>query len=223
VGEVTGDVLPLALGVAISPVPIIAVILMLFAPRANRTSTGFLIGWVTGIVGSVVVFVLVAGSLNSDQDAPSATISWIKLVLGLLLLGLAFRRWRNRSTSATEPELPAWMKAIDEVTPLKASGIGFLLSALNPKNLAMAAAAGVAIGGAELTAGQATVSVVVFVVIATSTVAVPVIAYAVAPDRMRGPLNELKLWLEANNATVLTMLLLVIGFVVFGKGLGGLL
>lgn len=222
-GGAIGDVLPLALGVAISPVPIIAVILMLFAPRAGSTSTGFLAGWVGGIVVSVVVFVLLAGSISSGDDGPSAAISWIKLVLGLVFLALAYRQWRSRPEAGAEPELPGWMKAIDHVTPPKALGLGFLLSAANPKNLAMAIAAGVAIGGAGLAAGHVTVTVVVFVVIAASTVALPVISYAIAADRMRDPLNQMKSWLEANNATVLTVLLMVIGFVVFGKGMGGLI
>ena len=47
-GGVIGDLLPTALGVAISPVPIIAVILMLLAPRAKAASVGFLLGWVSG-------------------------------------------------------------------------------------------------------------------------------------------------------------------------------
>ena len=42
--------MPLALGVAISPIPIIATILMLLAPQARGTSVGFLLGWVLGIV-----------------------------------------------------------------------------------------------------------------------------------------------------------------------------
>ena len=44
-GTVIGDLLPLALGVAISPVPIIAVILMLLSPRAGAASLGFAVGW----------------------------------------------------------------------------------------------------------------------------------------------------------------------------------
>jgi hypothetical protein len=42
-GSVIGDFLPQALGVAISPVPIIATILMLLAPKAGATSVGFLL------------------------------------------------------------------------------------------------------------------------------------------------------------------------------------
>ena len=51
-GEVIGDLLPLALGVAISPIPVIAAILMLLSRQAGKTSTGFLIGWIAGIVRS---------------------------------------------------------------------------------------------------------------------------------------------------------------------------
>jgi hypothetical protein len=222
-GEVIGELLPLALGVAISPVPVIAVILMLFSPRAGRTSGGFLVGWALGIVVAVVAMMLLAGLIHASDDGPSATVSWIKLVLGLLFIALAAMQWRSRPEPGVEPELPGWMKAVDNVTPAKATGLGFLLAAINPKNLAMAIAAGVAIGAAGLSGGQQTVAVLVYIVIAASTVAIPVVGYAVAADRMRGPLDELKSWLEANNATVMAVLLLVIGFVVFGKGLGGLI
>jgi hypothetical protein len=48
-----------------------------------------------------------------------------------------------------------------------------------------------------------------------------VVAYAVAADKMRGTLDNLKVWLQANNAAVMSVLLLVMGAVVLGKGLGG--
>jgi threonine/homoserine/homoserine lactone efflux protein len=223
-GEVIGDLLPLALGVAISPIPIIAVILMLLAPRAASTSTGFLVGWLAGIVVAIVVFLLLAGLMSEDaQDEPTAAASWVKVILGALFLLLAVGQWRRRPKPGEHPELPGWMKAIDTFTPVRAAGLGFLLAAINPKNLAMAIAAGVAIGAGGLSGGQESVAVIVYVVIAASTVAVPVIAYAAATDRMRSPLDELKSWLEANNATVMAVLLLVIGFIVFGRGLGGLI
>jgi hypothetical protein len=53
-------------------------------------------------------------------------------------------------------------------------------------------------------------------------VVVPVIAYAVAKERMREPLAKAKAWLEENNSTVMAVLLLVIGVTLIGKGLGGL-
>src|SRR5689334_8485021 len=75
-GQVVGDLLPLAVGVAISPIPIIAVILMLLAPKAGGTSAGFLIGWVAGIAVATTAFLLLAGTLElGGQDEPSTAAS----------------------------------------------------------------------------------------------------------------------------------------------------
>lgn len=223
-GSVIGELLPLALGVAISPVPIIAVILMLFAPRAGGTSAGFMAGWIAGIVVATTVFLLITGTTDPGTDSkPSATLSWIKLLLGVVVVLLGVRNWRSRPKPGEKATLPKWMAMIDKFTPVKAAGLGFLLSGVNPKNLAMCAAAGVAIAGGSLGAGSDVAAVVIFTVIAASTVTVPVIAYSVAADRMRGPLNGLKAWLEDNNTTVMSVLLLVLGVVLFGKGLGALL
>jgi threonine/homoserine/homoserine lactone efflux protein len=215
-GAVIGDILPLALGVAISPIPIIAAILMLFSPRAAGTSSGFLAGWILGIVAATGICTALAGSLTGGQT--SAGTSWTKVGLGVLLLAVGARQWRGRGG---EHATPKWMTAIDSITPVKAFGLGFLLAAVNPKNLLMAIAAGVVIGSAGLSTGDEVIVVAVFTVIAASTVAVPVIAYLFAADRMRGPLDRLKSRLLENNTTVMSVLILVIGVVLIGKGIGG--
>ncbi|GGF12167.1 GAP family protein [Subtercola lobariae] len=218
-GSAIGSILPLALGIAISPIPIIAAILMLLSPKARGTSLGFLLGWVLGIIVAVVVFTLLSSLIPASSDGSKPTAGVIKLVLGAALLFLAARQWRSRPKGDAEPALPKWMTAIDTMTAGKALGLGFLLSALNPKNLLMGVAAGVAIGAAGVTAGEATLTIVIFVVIAASTVAIPVIGYLAASSRMAAPLQALRTWLVHNNATVMSILLLVIGVVVIGKGL----
>ena len=220
--EVIGELLPLAVGVAISPIPIIAAILMLLAAKAGGTSVGFLLGWVAGIAVATGLFAALAGAGFGRSAEPSAAVSWITIGLGVLLVLLAGRQWRGRPKPGVDAELPRWMSAMDTFTLPKAAGLGFVLSAVNPKNLLMCVAAGAVIGSAGLS-GSADVAVVaVFTVLAASTVAVPVLAYAVARDRLRGPLDELKEWLQAHNAAVMSVLLLVIGTVLIGKGIGGL-
>jgi threonine/homoserine/homoserine lactone efflux protein len=220
--QVIGDLLPLALGVAISPIPIIAAILMLLSAKAGGTSAGFLLGWVAGIAVATTAFTALAGAGFGGSGEPSAAVSWIKIAVGVLLLLLAVRQWRGRPKPGADAALPKWMSAIDTVTPVKAVGLGFLLSAVNPKNLLMCVAAGAAIGSGGLSGGEDVVAVAVFTVLAASTVAVPVLAYAAARDRLRGPLDELKEWLQTHNAAVMSVLLLVIGTVLIGKGIGGL-
>ena len=114
------------------------------------------------------------------------------------------------------------MKAIDTMTAVKGAGLGFLLSAVNPKNLLMAAGAGVIIGGtaASLETSQEAVAITVFTVIAAASVAVPVIGYLVASEKMAGPLESMHQWLVKENAVVMAVLLLVIGVAMVGKGIG---
>jgi len=217
-GAVIGDVLPLAIGIAVSPIPIIAAILMLFSARATSTSTGFLLGWILGIVVATAVFTALAGTLKAGGE-PSAVASWIKIGLGVLLLLVGIRQWRGRGG---QHDAPKWMAAIDDFTFPKALGLGFLLSGVNPKNLIIAAGAGLIIGSGGMGGGGDAAAIALFTVIASSTVAIPVLAHLVAAERMTRPLESLRKWLQDNNATVMATMILVIGVVLVGKGVSGL-
>ncbi len=102
-GAVIGEILPLAIGIAVSPVPIMAAILMLFSKRAGTTSAGFLIGWVLGIVVATAIFTALAGTLKTGGE-PSAAASWIKIGLGVLLLLVGIRQWRGREGKHDNPK-----------------------------------------------------------------------------------------------------------------------
>ena len=249
-GAVIGEILPLALGIAISPIPIIAAILMLLSPKARVTSVGFLLGWVIGIIVAVTVFTLLSAILPEvDPDEAKPIQGVVQLLLGAGLLLLAFRQWRGRPKPGETAALPKWMQAIDKITFIVAFGLGFLLSALNPKNLIMAvgagldvggaemstgsivlviaiftlimaAGAGLGIGGAELSTGAVIGVIAIFTLIAASTVLVPVVGYLIAADKLRGPLDALRGWLANENAVIMAILLLVIGVSMIGKGIG---
>lgn len=219
-GSVIGESLPLALGIAISPIPIIAAILMLLSPKARVTSVGFLLGWVVGIAAATTVFALLSRILPAENaDASKPVQGSIQLALGALLLVLALSQWRKRPRAGAEPPLPKWMQAIDRIGFGGSAGLGFLLSALNPKNLIMAAGAGMDIGSGELDTPAIATTIVVFTVIAASTVLVPVVAYLVASKRLRGPLDVLRGWLTKENAVIMAVLLLTIGVSMIGKGI----
>ena len=119
--------------------PIIAVILMLFSQRAGSTSVGFLIGWVLGIVVATGIFTALSGSLTTG-GAPSVVVVLDQDRARVCCCSaLGARQWRGRQ-GPHEP--PKWMAAIDDFTFSRRSGWRFLLSAINPKNLIMAAGAG---------------------------------------------------------------------------------
>lgn len=211
-----GEVLPMALGIAISPIPIIATVLMLMAPKARTASLAFAAGWIVGIATVVTAFVLVASTLaGGDDKSQGAVVGVVKLLLGLGLLFLAVRQWRGRPEPGVEAELPGWMEAVDSMGAGRAAGLAFFLAALNPKNLLLSAAAGLAMGQGE----QQVLTVVIFVLLAGLSVAGPVVAYQVASERMKPALVSLRGWLVQNSATVMTVLLAVLGTVVIGKAL----
>ena len=218
---VIGELLPLALGIAISPIPIIAAILMLLSPRAKSTGLGFLAGWVGGVAVAVTLFTLLSTLIPADDpDASKPLVGTLKIVLGALLVLLALRQWRSRPGPRETAALPKWMSAIDTMTVARALMLGVVLSALNPKNLVMAVSAGVVVGASGLSGGDTVIVLVVFTLLAVSSVLVPVVGYLFASAAMRAPLERLRVWLVQNNATVMSILLLVIGVVSIGKGLG---
>ena len=163
--QVIGEILPLAVGIAISPIPIIAAILMLLSPRAKGTSIGFMIGWLAGIVVAIVVSSLLSSVIPPETGGRSPVAGVIKIILGVLLLVLAIKQWRTRPAKGDQASLPKWMSAIDSMSAVKALWLGFLLAAANPKNLVLAIAAGVVVGGAGLTVGQMAVVIMIFVLL----------------------------------------------------------
>ena len=218
-GEAIGVVLPFAVGVAISPVPIIAVILVLFSARARVNGPVFLIGWVVGVaVVSVAVYLLSDAGDASTDDTASDTVSTTKLVFGVLLLVLAVRHFRAQRRAEAKSE-PKWMASIDSLTPVKAGGLGALLSGLNPKNLALSVAAGATLAQIGATGSEAVVGLLAYIIIASLSIAVPVGFYLLGGNRAADVLEEWKGWLSTHNDAVMGMLFLVFGVVLLGQGL----
>ena len=222
-GKAIGEILPYALGAAISVVPIIAIILMLVTPKAKTNGTAFAAGFVLGLAVICTVAVALAGGSDfSSSSGPTKTVSVIKLLLGLLLLFAASRQWRARPKPGAEPAMPKWLKSIDQFTPVRSFGIGTALSAVNPKNLAMSLAAGLSIAQAGLSAGQEAGTIVIYVVLAGATILGPLVVYLAMGQRAAESLGGWRTWLADNNATVMSVLLLVFSVVLIGQGISGL-
>jgi len=222
-GAAIGQSLPVAVGVLISPLPIVAVVLMLVSGRARANALAFLVGWFVAVGAVTLLVATLAGAATPDDDGPPLWAAILKIVLGVLLLLLAVKQWRGRPRAGAEPPAPRWMAAIDAFTPVKAAGLAVLLGAVNPKNLLLVVSGGAAIASAAPGDTNAqVVSAIVFAVVASIGVAAPLVIYLTMGHRAATLLDELKAWMIHNNAVIMAVLLLVIGTKMLGDGIAAL-
>jgi hypothetical protein len=222
-GKAIGGSLPLAVGIALSPIPIIAVVLMLTSHRAKANGPAFVAGWLLGlgIVGAIVLS-LAGPAGASKSGSPAAWVSWIKIVLGVLLLLVAARQFRSRPHGDEQPQMPKWMTTIDKTTPVTAVGLAAVMSGANPKNLLLAVAGAAAIAGTGISGGEQAIAYLIFVLIATLGVGIPVGIYFAMGTRSQTLLAGLKDWMSAHNAVIMSVLCLVIAAKLIGDAITGL-
>jgi threonine/homoserine/homoserine lactone efflux protein len=222
-GKAIGDILPLAIGVAISPVPIIAIVLMLGTPRARATGPAFALGWIAGLtLAGTIVLVIASGNATTDTGKPDTWVSVLKLVLGSLFLLLAVKQWRSRPAAGEEAAMPKWMRTIDTFTAGKAAVGGVVLSGLNPKNLALTIAAAAAIAQTGISSDEEAGVMAIFVALGSLTILAPLVIYFALGSRAARILDGLKTWMAANNAAIMAVLLTVLGFKLIGDAISGL-
>ena len=216
-----GQALPSAVGIAISPIPIVLVILMLVSARARTNGPAFLFGWILGAAVVTGVAFLLADTADAATDANASDgVNVMQLVFGLLFFALAVKQWKGRPKPGEEPTQPKLFAAVDGMTALKSLGFGFVACAANPKNLPLAASAGAAMAQTGITGGKGAVAVMLFVLVASASVAAPVIVFFAMGDRAPAILATWKVWLTANNATVMVVLFVILGAKMIGAGLG---
>jgi threonine/homoserine/homoserine lactone efflux protein len=216
--DVIGDLLPSAFAVALSPIPIIAIVLVLGAPRARSAGPAFALGWIGGLVVVSVIVILVLGA-GSDPDSDDPGISWLKVAIGILFLVMAANQWKKRPRDGQEPKTPKWMATIDTAAPAKAAVLGAALSGANPKNLALTLAAAASIAEAGLDQADEAIAIAVFVAIGSVTVAGAVLFYLVDAKRAARPLDAIKRFMSDNNAVIMMVVLLLLGAKLLGDGL----
>jgi threonine/homoserine/homoserine lactone efflux protein len=222
-GKAIGGSLPLAVGIALSPIPVIAVVLMLTSRKAKVNGPVFVLGWLIGlgIVGAIVLSLAGAGGA-SKSGSPATWVSWVKIALGVLLLLVALRQFRGRPHGDEQPQMPKWMATIDKTSPPAAFGLAALLSGANPKNLLLAVAGGAAIAQTGIPGGQQAIAYLIFALIGTLGVGLPVVIYFVMGARSEKLLAGLKDWMTQHNAVIMSVLCLVIAAKLVGDGISGL-
>ena len=211
--------MPYALGVAVSPVPIAATLLLLTSTRAVANGVSFLGGWVVGVAIPTMVFVLVVSGAGVTDSDP-AWISVAELVLGIGFLAGAAVLWSRRYRRS--PHDPAWLTRVDDFTTAGSAGLGVVLAGANPKVLALALGAALALAQADADAGTSTQAVALFTLVGALGVFAPLAVYLAAPARARTVLTRLRAWLARHETRVLAVLGVLIGVLFLSDAATGL-
>jgi protein-S-isoprenylcysteine O-methyltransferase Ste14 len=218
-GSVLTGLIALALVIAVSPITVIPAVLVLHAPRPRPAGIAFLSGWVLGLAAVTAVFVASSDLLGNLRRTPPTWASWLRVVLGSALILFGVYRWLTRNRQST---MPGWMRSFSKLTPIRAGVTGAVLVVVRPEVLILCAAAGLAIGSSTLTVVHGFMAAALFVVIAASTVAIPILGYVGAGDRLDDALERLKDWMEQNHAAMMAVILVLIGLMVVYNGIHAL-
>lgn len=216
--EAIGGSLPMSVGVALSPAPVAAVIIMLMTAQARTNAPIFLLGWIVGIL-TVGVIVFMMPGIETARGEPTALSGLIRILLGIALLFLAVRQWQQRPAPDHPVEVPKLLAGLDEIGVVQSMITGFLLSGVNPKNLLLTAAGAATIDASMLNPGAQIIALLVFTATASVSVAVPIVAYFLVRHKSEAVFGRWKDWLIDNNVTVLIVLLLVFGTLLIGGGM----
>lgn len=218
-GSVLTALVALALVIAVSPITVIPAVLVLHASRPRPVGLAFLSGWVLGLAAVTAAFVASSDLLGDLRTSPPVWASWLRVVLGSALVIFGGYRWLTRNRQGG---MPGWMRSFSKLTPPRAGLTGALLVLIRPEVLILCAAAGLAIGSSSLGVASGFTAAACFVVISASTVAVPILAYVGAGDRLDETLERLKAWMEENHAAMMAVILVLIGFMVIYNGIHAL-
>ncbi len=179
------------------------------------------VGWVAGLTIVSVLVVLVAGAASDPGSDVATGINWFMAGIGVAFLVMAAQQWKKRPKRGESTEMPSWMASINSISSTRALGLGAALAAANPKNLALTLAASAAIANAQLGGADTAIAIITFVAIGSITVVGAVAFYLATPTRAAKPLAAVKQFMADNNATIMMVILVILGAKLLGDALAG--
>lgn len=209
-----------ALGVAFSPLPILAMLLVLGGSNPRAAGSAFWLAWTLGVAVPTTAFVVVAERAGAT-DEDSSVIAGGEIAVGIVFLAVGLRL-ALAPRRARSHDVPAWLEALDRSGPRRAAALGLVLSAANPKNLALMLTGAVGIAEAGNENGEIALATAGFVALAVSTVTLLLAGYASRSGRPRGTLTRLRATIGRHDRTIAMVLAFVIGVFFVLDGVRGL-
>ena len=221
-GDAIVGLLPVIVGATVVPFYIVAVLFLLQGDGGLVKTLCFVAGGIALRLVQGLFFGRVFGAAMgaSSEDGKGYIVSTLLLILGILLLTTAFKKWQREE----DPDAPpGWMATISGLSAVKAVGAGALFVTIAVKQWVFTLSA-IGIISEAGPGGPANIGLYLFYVLATQTLVLPpILAYAVAPQQADGLLETGQTWLERNNRAIAITVSLIFGVWFFYKGVTGLI
>lgn len=209
------DLVLIGLVTTLEPLPLTAFILILQSKGGVRKGATFIFGWLVSL--AIVIAITIAFTANKPPQpntAPSLGALAVKIAIGVGLLVIGERQWRRMGRPKKPKKTPRWQSGLDNMSPWFVIGLAPLLQ---PWGLVAAAAA--TILEAKLASVGDYVAVIVFGLIATSSL-LTMETYAVfRPDAAQAFLNRLRTWIDSHTDQVIVVASVFLGFWLIGKSI----
>lgn len=237
-GQLVLDLIPVALGVVLSPLAIMALVAVLLSRLARVNGVAYLLGWAAGIVGVLALFLWLFAVLEiHDLREPPLWVAVVRILVAVLMIGGAIWVYRRgaarihavaqasspREIAAAVPSLPGWLQAVESFRPVRTFFLGAGLFVLNPVDLSCGIIAALDISLAPVSAPGETAATIGFALVGILPIAIPVLYVVVRGARAQPLLDRLRTWIAGNTHVLNAALLLVIGALQLQKGLSALL
>lgn len=209
-----GQLLPLGLGIIISPLPIVAIVAILLSPRGGRSGLAYVgAAIVVGFAFTLIAALTTAGAGAGGSNKDGILVLVITAVLALGFTVLAVVSWLGRPRNGAAATMPSWLAAVDSLTPVKAAGLGALMAVTNSKNIPLELKAGSLIGAHDLGVVLVIVLSALFAVYASLGILLPTLLAASGSRRIIAVLERLKTEMVQHNAAIMTVLFAVLAAV----------
>lgn len=205
------QLVPLATGIIISPLPIVAIVAILLSARGRVNGVFYalafaLVGWLFTLIAALGTST--AGSGHSSGDDVVVIVLTAAIAVGFTVLAVV--SWLSRPRNGAEPKVPGWLAAVDTFTPTKAAGLGALMAATNSKNIPLELKAGSVIGAQDLAIPIVILLSLVFALAAGLGVLLPTLLAATGSAAVTGGLARLKTEMVRHNSMIMTVLFAIL-------------
>lgn len=220
--DAIGKMLPAMMAIALTPIQIVAAIVVLGGPRGRASGFAFLAGWLVALGALATVANLLVETLGEGGRTASPLLHWFQLAAGLLLLVMAMRLWRARPRSGEERAAPAWAASLGEAGPARAFAAGASTAAANPKIIALVLSSATSLAYLALSARQLLAVTCLFVLLGSMPLISLVVAHATGGPATASRIRDLKGFMLRHNDVILAVVLAMLGVNILGNGISGL-